>query len=294
MITTVCKLSYSSRTVPPIVQAVQGDTGRTVRFDVTDFTIPAGAEATYFIEKPSGEAVYNAATISGNSILCELTAQSLAEPGENKMQVRVILNDEIVTSFKVCLLVSTFWGIDAIESSTEMNIFDKAVEQATEQFQENAEQIVAEVIESIPSDYTELTEEVDELNERLGAYFPEYSSSTPYAIGAYVTYEGWLYQCLRGSAFGVPAPGNTDYWRQVDLNEALSEIVGLVAPQFKGSGQSYAVGDYCIYNNTLYRCTTAIETAISFDTTKWEAVESLTNDYSLTVVDGMLCVAYEE
>ena len=147
---------------------------------------------------------------------------------------------------------------------------------------------------SIPEDYTALSDEVSELNERLGAYFPEYSSSTPYAIGAYVTYEGWLYQCLRGSAFGVPAPGNTDYWRQVDLNEALSEIVGLVAPQFKGSGQSYAVGDYCIYNNTLYRCTTAIETAISFDTTKWEAVESLTNDYSLTVVDGMLCVAYEE
>ena len=167
MITTVCKLSYSSRTVPPIVQAVQGDTGRTVRFDVTDITIPAGAEATYFIEKPSGEAVYNAATISGNSILCELTAQSLAEPGENKMQVRVILDDEIVTSFKVCLLVSTFWGIDAIESSTEMNIFDQAVEQATEQFQTNAEQVVEEVIESIPSDYTALTEEVEQLNERL-------------------------------------------------------------------------------------------------------------------------------
>lgn len=173
MITTVCKLSYSSRTVPPIVQAVQGDTGRTVRFDVTDFTIPAGAEATYFIEKPSGEAVYNAATISGNSILCELTAQSLAEPGENKMQVRVILNDEIVTSFKVCLLVSTFWGIDAIESSTEMNIFDKAVEQATEDFQTNAEQIVEEVIESIPADYTALTEEVDELNERLSSLLPQ-------------------------------------------------------------------------------------------------------------------------
>ena len=189
MITTICKLSYSSRTVPPIVQAVQGDTGRTVRFDVTDFTIPAGAEATYFIEKPSGEAVYNAATISGNSILCELTAQSLAEPGENKMQVRVILDDEIVTSFKVCLLVSTFWGIDAIESSTEMNIFDKAVEQATEDFQEQAEQIVEEVIESIPADYTALTEEVDELNERLGNFNNDlirqnYSWALDYKVGS--------------------------------------------------------------------------------------------------------------
>lgn len=141
-----------------------------------------------------------------------------------------------------------------------------------------------------------LDDATSQLNERLGAYFPEYSSSTPYAIGAYVTYDGWLYQCLRGSAFGVPAPkaGDSDYWRHVSLNEALSEIVGLVAPQFEGRGQNYEVGDYCVYNNKLYRCTTAVTSVLWFDETKWEEVGSITNDYSLTVVDGMLCVAYEE
>lgn len=167
MITTVCKISYGSQTVPPIVPAVQGDTGRAISFEIADFTPPAGATATYFILKPSGEAIYNSATITDNSILCELTAQSLAEAGENRMQVRVLLGDDIVTSFEVILMVRTFLGDDAIESGTEMNIFDQAVEQATEQFQENAEQIVEEVIESIPADYTELTEEVSELNERL-------------------------------------------------------------------------------------------------------------------------------
>ena len=30
MITTVCKISYGSQTVPPIVPAVQGDTGRAI------------------------------------------------------------------------------------------------------------------------------------------------------------------------------------------------------------------------------------------------------------------------
>lgn len=167
MITTVCKISYGSQTVPPIVPAVQGDTGRAISFEIADFTPPAGATATYFILKPSGEAIYNSATITDNSILCELTAQSLAEAGENRMQVRVLQGENIVTSFEVILMVRTFLGDDAIESGTEMNIFDQAVEQATEQFQENAEQIVEEVIESIPSDYTALTEEVDELNERL-------------------------------------------------------------------------------------------------------------------------------
>ena len=167
MITTVCKISYGSQTVPPIVPAVQGDTGRAISFEIADFTPPAGATATYFILKPSGEAIYNSATITDNSILCELTAQSLAEAGENRMQVRVLQGENIVTSFEVILMVRAFLGDDAMESGTEMNIFDQAVAHATEQFQENAEQIVAEVIESIPSDYTTLTEEVDELNERL-------------------------------------------------------------------------------------------------------------------------------
>jgi len=170
MITTVCKISYGSQTVPPIVPAVQGDTGRAISFEIADFTPPAGATATYFILKPSGEAIYNSATITDNSILCELTAQSIAEAGENRMQVRVLQGEDIVTSFEVILMVRTFLGDDAIESGTEMNIFDQAVEQATEQFQENAEQIVEEVIESIPADYTELTEEVNELNERLDTY----------------------------------------------------------------------------------------------------------------------------
>ena len=32
---------------------------------------------------------------------------------------------------------------------------------------------------------------------------------------------------------------------------------------------TYSVGDYCIYNNTLYRCTTAISTAEAWDVTHW-------------------------
>ena len=33
---------------------------------------------------------------------------------------------------------------------------------------------------------------------------------------------------------------------------------------------TYAVGDYCIYNTTLYKCVTVVETAESFDSNKWE------------------------
>lgn len=34
---------------------------------------------------------------------------------------------------------------------------------------------------------------------------------------------------------------------------------------------TYAVGDYCIYNNTLYRCNTAITTAEAWNSAHWTA-----------------------
>ena len=165
MITTSAKLTYLSQTVPVIVNAVQGDTGRNILFTVTDYTIPENATATYYIQKPSGAAIYNSATISGNTILCELTAQALAEAGENPGQVRILLSGEVVTSFDFILMVKPFRGIDATQSTTEMNIFDQAVADAADDFQTEAEQIVAEVIESIPSDYTALSNDVTNLKQ---------------------------------------------------------------------------------------------------------------------------------
>lgn len=231
MITTVCKISYGSQTVPPIVPAVQGDTGRAISFEIADFTPPAGATATYFILKPSGEAIYNSATITDNSILCELTAQSLAEAGENRMQVRVLQGEDIVTSFEVILMVRTFLGDDAIESGTEMNIFDQAVEQATEQFQENAEQIVEEVIESIPADYTELTEEVDELNERLDNIEPGLSDEAKAALLA----------CFDGVLWASSEDGETLY---DDLYAALYKQKPIKELYYDISKAEFTIGGF--------------------------------------------------
>ena len=36
------------------------------------------------------------------------------------------------------------------------------------------------------------------------------------------------------------------------------------------NSRPYAVGDYCIYDNKLYRCITAIESAEAFNVEKWE------------------------
>lgn len=150
MITVNSTINLTNQAVPPIIPVVQGDTGRAIAFTLADFTIPAGATATYYVQKPSGEAVYNSAEISGNTVTVELTAQSIIEVGENNLQVRIILDEAVVTSFDVILMVRPFRGIGAVESETEMNVFDKAVEQAKEEIDaaaQEAEEYISQAID---------------------------------------------------------------------------------------------------------------------------------------------------
>lgn len=156
MLTVRSTINIASQTVPPIIPVVQGDTGRAILFTLADFTIPAGATATYYVQKPSGEAVYNNATIDGNNVLVELTAQSIIEKGDNYGQVRIAVGEDIVTSFDFILLVKEFRGIDAVQSLTEMNIFDKAVEQAAEEIDE----VKTDALEAIDDAKDEAIEEV--------------------------------------------------------------------------------------------------------------------------------------
>lgn len=133
MLTQVLHVNFSSLTVPHLISVVQGDTGRNLKCIVDDFTLESGWSATWYVERPSDVPVYNTATIetSDNSVNLELTAQSINEVGDNKLQVRILDEDEqVVTSFACILSVKPFGGIDAVESTTESNIFDQQVEEA--------------------------------------------------------------------------------------------------------------------------------------------------------------------
>lgn len=151
MITVRSTINLAHQSVPNIIPVVQGDTGRAILFTLADFTIPEGATARYFVMKPSGLAVYNDATIDGNTVLVELTAQSIIETGDNYGQVRISVGEDIVTSFDFILHVDPFRGIDAVESDAEVNIFDRALEQAQETVDtmvENAEQVIEDAAEA--------------------------------------------------------------------------------------------------------------------------------------------------
>lgn len=47
------------------------------------------------------------------------------------------------------------------------------------------------------------------------------------------------------------------------------------------SSKTYAVGDYCIYTNTIYKCKTAITTPEAFNSSKWDAT-SIANELMST------------
>lgn len=57
-----------------------------------------------------------------------------------------------------------------------------------------------------------------------------------------------------------------------NIENGIADVDGAIGVDAYDSTSTYAVGDYCIYNNTLYKCITAIATAENFDSTKWAQI----------------------
>ena len=148
MIYSIDILDTTSRDTP-VIYVVQGDTARSLQFELKDYTIPTGATVKYYVEKPSGQAVYNSCTVSDNVVTVPLTAQALAETGENKLQVRVEKNSTVITSFTVVLNVKPFGGMNAVQSTTEANVFDQVMAEMLEDIEDAAEDAETYISQSI-------------------------------------------------------------------------------------------------------------------------------------------------
>lgn len=230
MIVSNYTISFKTLDAPTYIPAVQGDTGRNIVFSLADYTIPTGATATYYVQKPSGEAVYNNATITGNTILVELTAQALAEAGYNKGQVRIEYDEEVITSFEFILDVTPFRGIDAVESSSEANIFDQAVDEASEEFESRASNIAAEVIETIPQDYTELT---DDYNQQIAdGYLEDLTDEFKFSKSATSTANGVTYTSDTDGTVTINNKATGNSWRGIGADGGITnspKTVSLIA-----------------------------------------------------------------
>lgn len=80
--------------------------------------------------------------------------------------------------------------------------------------------------------------------------FNQYQAS----LDAYMQY---VEECIDGTTAG-------------NLQNQITALFNNQADEFSAT-KTYEVGDYCIYQNKLYKCVTAIETGAAWDSSKWEA-----------------------
>lgn len=83
---------------------------------------------------------------------------------------------------------------------------------------------------------------------------------------------------------------------------AVNELKTIEGTEAYDNTATYAVGDYCIYNSTRYKCITAVTTAEDFDSTKWSATttnndiselnSSLIYNVGTYTIDDMILSAY--
>lgn len=101
-------------------------------FTFRDYDIPPGSAAQVYVQKPSGKAVYDKATISGNVVTVTVTDQMFAELGVSDLQIRITQGDEKLVSFSQPVRVHpNYTDGDAEQSKNTGGFFDDA-EQAVE------------------------------------------------------------------------------------------------------------------------------------------------------------------
>lgn len=131
MITQYLQLYVTGSGMPGKVEVIQADSGRKLKCQIMDMTIPEGCTARVYGKKPSGAEIYNDCTIKGNAVIVELTTQFLAEIGTVPAQVELTKEGDTVTSFEFLLVVkrSLVKG-SAIESSNEFTALENALNDA--------------------------------------------------------------------------------------------------------------------------------------------------------------------
>ena len=132
------------------------------------------------------------------------------------------------------------------------------------EMQKKLEEIPREVI--IPR-YNELVDSVADICD-------EFSKLSTYDVGDYCIYENVLYKCT--TAITTEGEWDATKWKATSIDKELKEISSYtenkdVISDKYDSSKTYAVGDYCIYNDTLYKCKTEITSAEEFASSKWEA-----------------------
>ena len=171
-------LSYTRKTAPVRIDVVQYTTAPDIVFIIEDYT-PTG-RADIYIDKPSGEEIYNTCTIDGNKVIFTPTTQCFAEVGENKAQLQFLDGDKLAVSFLLTFVVQeNIIDSSAAESQSEFTELQAAIstigqyDQRITDVQNDMAELDTELTDDMAALQTNITNEMSTLNTELRTYVNE-------------------------------------------------------------------------------------------------------------------------
>lgn len=121
----------------------QGSDAIDIEFTIRDYHVPAGSTARIYVDKPSGKAVYDSVSISGNVITVDVNKQMTAECGNVAMQIEVLNGEDTLLSFVQPLSIKK--SLMKFDSSNGSNFVDEylaMVQEALGKLEETREEII--------------------------------------------------------------------------------------------------------------------------------------------------------
>ena len=120
------------------VNAKRGDTGRKICISLVDGGVPyiisEECYAVFTAKKPDGNVLYNHCTIENNTIIYQITEQSVAVEGRVNSEIKLYgADDKLITSAKFTILVygTVYNAGDEIQSEKEVDALTHLVSEAT-------------------------------------------------------------------------------------------------------------------------------------------------------------------
>lgn len=229
---TVC---FDSKQKMPTVDAVQGDIGRAIQVSLyaagVAWVIPSGAAVLVRYRRSDGAGgTYDtlldgskAWIVSGNTVTVALVPQMLAVAGLVAMQVSIVSEDGVLSTFTIKVQVETDPSIGTVQPEDYVNIENLAARALSATLR--AEELAKSITTCIPVDF-----EAGSINTSTGA---DASLSTRIRSGYFPNLSGKI---------GVAAP-TTVKTRLVFYNEDLS---------FHSSAGAFTAGSYQVGSDAAF------------------------------------------
>lgn len=134
MITQTIRVRVGSYVTPPVIHAVQNDTGRVLVFELADFTLASGDTAYMLCKRPSGTLFSYTGTIGANnrtvSVEMNIDGGALTQVGNVDVQIAIIRGNLIVKTFKAIIAVEP--DLSGASTPEEQSTIDEILHQIDE------------------------------------------------------------------------------------------------------------------------------------------------------------------